>query len=404
MEHLSLQATYPNLLAQMKAEGYAPHSIRIVEVMVKELLALSTSPNEQTYAEYECYLHKKHQGSSIRSYISTLNKIKNFNLHGIITKPYQQVPHDSAYEKLNSYYADLVKQYQNIAQSRGLKPNSISSISGQTSVFFLYLQSCGINNLSEVSEDVIVSFFKQGQFGNRGYCTMSHIRSMLGMLSTYAIHKCFDIDRVRNLLPKFPRRRKIYNYLTKEDINKIREVLSDQSNALSLRDKAIGRLAFYTGIRTSDLANLRIDNIDWNMSIIKFQMKKTGNEIVIPLTAHVGNAIYEYITKERGFFDNPIVFLLGKKWPKPLSRGNLYHISIRILSAAGVYDERKHGGFHLFRHHFGTALLEKEVDGSVISSLMGHNSIASTHCYYDIDIVHLKECALSIEPFPVNIK
>ncbi len=402
MEHLSLQKTYPRLLSHMKAEGYAPHTIHIVEYMVEEILAICAFPNEQTYIEYEIYLRKKHPNSCIRSYISSLNKIKRFDLQGLLTRPYQCVSHQSAYDKLSPYYVHLINMYSTKAQSFGLKRSSIDCITGHTSVFFFYLQSHGINDLFDTSEDVVVSFFTQGQFGKRGYCTMSHIRSLLTVLSTCVVDE--GVDRAINLLPDFPRRRRIYNYLTKDEISKIKEALSDESPFLSLRDKAIGRLALYTGMRTSDLASLRIDNIDWNQSLINLRTKKNGREIVIPLTAYVGNAIYEYITLERGFSEIPEIFLLSKKWAKPLSRGNLYYISKRILKAAGINETRGREGFHLFRHHFGTALLEKEVDGSIISNIMGHASITSTQSYYDIDFAHLKECGLSIESFPVNLK
>jgi integrase len=59
-------------------------------------------------------------------------------------------------------------------------------------------------------------------------------------------------------------------------------------------------------------------------------------------------------------------------------------------------------GFHLFRHHLATSLLENGVEQPVISSALGHQSPKSLHTYPGADFLHLKECALSIECFPVK--
>lgn len=70
-----------------------------------------------------------------------------------------------------------------------------------------------------------------------------------------------------------------------------------------------------------------------------------------------------------------------------------------IRSNAG--DRR---GFHLFRHHLATLLLENGVQQPIISSTLGHQSPDSLNPYLSSDFLHLKECALSIDCFPVDRK
>lgn len=59
-------------------------------------------------------------------------------------------------------------------------------------------------------------------------------------------------------------------------------------------------------------------------------------------------------------------------------------------------------GFHLFRHHLATSLLENGVEQPIISRTMGHQSPESLDTYLGADFIHLKECALSIKCFPIK--
>ena len=73
------------------------------------------------------------------------------------------------------------------------------------------------------------------------------------------------------------------------------------------------------------------------------------------------------------------------------------------MKKAGIrnhLNDRK--GFHLFRHHLATSLLEQNVEYPIISQTLGHQSPESLNTYLGADFIHLKECALSIDCFPVR--
>ena len=85
---------------------------------------------------------------------------------------------------------------------------------------------------------------------------------------------------------------------------------------------------------------------------------------------------------------------------KSRSIGN---VAIRIMKAAGIRlskGDRK--GFHIFRHHLATALLGNGVPQPVISRTLGHTSPDSLEAYLSADFLHLKECSINIERFPVS--
>ena len=76
-------------------------------------------------------------------------------------------------------------------------------------------------------------------------------------------------------------------------------VLHNENASSNLLDKAIVTIAYYTGMRGTDITSLTIDSIDWDKEVITFTQSKTGVELTLPLTATVGNAIWRYITSQR---------------------------------------------------------------------------------------------------------
>jgi integrase len=73
------------------------------------------------------------------------------------------------------------------------------------------------------------------------------------------------------------------------------------------------------------------------------------------------------------------------------------------MKAAGIRQfkgDRK--GFHIFRHRLATALLGNGVPQPVISRTLGHTSPDSLEAYLSVDFLHLKECSINIEHFPVS--
>jgi integrase len=209
-------------------------------------------------------------------------------------------------------------------------------------------------------------------------------------------------SKVLSYLPEARNVKKNIQYLTKDEVKKIKFVLEDDSS-LSLQNKAIGLLAFYTGLRSCDIAALTFDQIDWENDLIRIIQQKTGTPLVLPLRAIVGNAIFDYITNERPKSSENGVFLNENAPYKRLNSFNLYEICVTIMKKANIRNypgDKK--GFHLFRHNLATSLLEQGVEYPVISRTLGHQSPESLDTYLEADFIHLKECALSIDCFPIK--
>lgn len=125
--------------------------------------------------------------------------------------------------------------------------------------------------------------------------------------------------------------------------------MDDMSNMLALCDRAIGKLALYTGLRGCDIAAMKLTSIDWNCDIIWINHQKTGNPLELPLAATVRNAIYNYLTNERPSVENPSLFLSLIGPYRGMNPNNMWNVSGAHYESGGrtPTEEREEGFSYL---------------------------------------------------------
>lgn len=159
----------------------------------------------------------------------------------------------------------------------------------------------------------------------------------------------------------------------------------------------------YTGLRGCDISGLTFDSFDWQHDLIKITQSKTGNQLILPLRAVVGNAIFDYLQKERPICPDPYIFLTVNAPYRRLHTSNLDAICSKLMYKAGIrLQSKERKSIHLFRHHVATALLQSGVQQPVISAALGHSSPESLDHYLSAEFKRLKECSLSIKGFPMR--
>lgn len=120
----------------------------------------------------------------------------------------------------------------------------------------------------------------------------------------------------------------------------IRSVLSGNKGGLCLRNHAIGAVLYFTGMRSSDVAGLKFSDIDWGKEEIRIIQKKTGEELLLPLTTAVGNAIFDYAAQERPDSADEHIFLCGTKPYRPISPGTVGNAAQKIYEAAAIRQNK----------------------------------------------------------------
>ncbi len=399
----NLRDNYPKLISYLKTNNYSEEYVYKINREIEKILTSVDSKDWSCYTDvYLEYTKTSRSSSYLRHKRHIIGAIEQFDVHG--RYPNGRRSHElfkrGAYHLLLPEFKSVIDLYCELEKKRGKKHTSIYRESHSASTFFLSLQQQGIRGLDKISEkDVLSIFISPGGTLLRSCTYKKDIAAVLKACVPYHPETC---SRVLAFLPALRTTRKNIQYLTSDEICKIKGALNDSENLLTLRDKATAILALYTGMRVCDIVGLTLDSIDWSKDLIYIRQQKTDIPLELPLTAVVGNAIYDYLKSERPHSESKYIFVSQLKPYDRLNSRSLGRGAARLMKAAGIRQskgERK--GFHLFRHHLATALLGNGVPQPVISRTLGHTSPNSLEPYLSADFPHLKECALSIECFPV---
>jgi integrase len=167
----------------------------------------------------------------------------------------------------------------------------------------------------------------------------------------------------------------------------------DRRTPVGKRDYAIIQVLHCYGVRGGQIRALRLDDIDWAQSRIRFPAMKHGKPVVQPLLAHVGEALLDYLREARPDAPYAEVFLTCRAphHPFPCS-STLSVITERRMRAAGVCAHTY--GAHAFRHCFASRMVNGGESIKAVADMVGHRSLSTTFIYTKVDFRTLSEVPL----------
>ncbi len=243
---------------------------------------------------------------------------------------------------------------------------------------FLEVINGDIENLSKFDVDEYLIFLHDNNY---------EISSMLRKLSSLKMFFKFlnndefeavQIPKKKTLLP---------NFLNFSDIVQLLEAI-DISSLTGLRNRAILELLYATGIRVSELLNLKVTDFDRNSGTIKV-LGKRSKERIIPLHYEAIDFIERYIKNVRAIFNkkNSNILFLTRNGGQ-LTRQFLWKIVKKYATISGL-DKNVYP--HLLRHSFATHLIEGGANLRSVQKLLGHSDISTTQIYTHVSLKKIKE-------------
>ncbi len=190
----------------------------------------------------------------------------------------------------------------------------------------------------------------------------------------------FEYARVPKIMRYHP------DYLTVDEVTAIlKQPKPEDRNGI--RDRAILELIYGTGIRISELINLKISSVYDEIGFIKI-VGKGNKERLVPYGRYASRAVEKYLVDEREKIrpekDGDILFLSNRK--KKFSRVGLWKMIKKYARKAVI---KKEVTPHTFRHSFATHLIEGGADLRTVQELLGHASISTTQIYTQVDREYL---------------
>jgi site-specific recombinase XerD len=250
-----------------------------------------------------------------------------------------------------------------------------------------FMDKKGVGELNNLKPYFIIEYLKQ--------TSMARKRTVLCELRCIFKYLCRDdlIETIAGI--HAPRRTRIIPMLNETEQKNLKATILSED--LSKRDKAIILLGLTSGIRAIDVINLKLSDINWTNETISFKQSKTGNIVCLPLITSVGNAIAEYITKERPNVKSEFLFLSEINPHQPLqNHSSCYQIVKRCFEKAEIEKSGRIFGMHMLRHNAASTMIKKGVSVETIAAILGHSTPNTTGIYITTDAEKMKDCVLSL--------
>lgn len=269
----------------------------------------------------------------------------------------------------------FIKQYFVYLENKSSK-NTIESYTRDIKNYVKYLEDTNISSVADANETIILNYLLVLQQKGKSASTVSRILSSLRSFYKYLFkNKLIEGDPTANL-HGFKREKRLPTSLSNLQV----DLLLDMpvcKNIKGFRDKAMLEIMYATGMRVSNLINLRLSDV--NLKIGYIYCIDNGKEHIIPIYSYARDCLKDYIDKRKLIpnSENTDVLFLNLNG-NPLTRQGLWKILKTYQKQSGLPVDITP---HTLRHSFAIHLLENGADLKSVQEMLGHSDIASTQVY-----------------------
>lgn len=308
---------------------------------------------------------------------------------GTITPSHCWKHGENMFDKLPSWSAEWISAFLSAKEKEGWEKNTIKMYRVCVTSFCSFITSSGIGAFEELTPKLI----KEYNAWDCGHKTPeaknaynSRVRKFLIFLEMNGI---IPISMHHSLPHNAADSEVIVEVLSDEDMLAIEMYCKDAKTPLQLRDAAMLMILKETGLRSCDVAGLKITDIDWRQKSIRVVQKKTGVGHLHPMSTKTGNQIYRYIKDGRQKDTGCSELFLKRKAPYgPVGR----YACRNAMERAGVSTGRT----HLLRKSFASSTLKSGASIVETAEMLGHSDTRSVHKYTQLDTERMRLCPLSL--------
>lgn len=291
--------------------------------------------------------------------------------------------------KLSDKNKEILKDYKIELTAIKLKKED-TTVESYIEDIYKYLEYIEKNkhiyNALDIDSNSIINYLSYLDKNNYEKSTIVRKIVSIKLFHKYLNEK-YNIPDVSTKIDKPRVRRKLPNILTIEEVDNLLNI--QLNNAYDFRNKAMLELMYSSGLRVSELVELKIKDIDLDNGYVKC-FGKGSKERIVPIgeiaVDYLKKYIYEYRdSMKKGYYtENVFLNNHGKK----ISRQGFFLIIKEIAKEKKI---EKNITPHMLRHSFATHLLNNGADLRTIQEMLGHSSITTTQIYTNVSTDILKE-------------
>lgn len=289
-----------------------------------------------------------------------------------------------------------IANFQNyMAAERGLADNTVISYGRDLRKFSRYLESIGVSSVQKVKKGNVIDYLISQK--RDGMASNSLARSLIAtkMFFRFLVSEAVLEDDPTEFIESPKLWRILPETLTIQEVDRVLS-LPDMSSPDGIRNRAIMEMLYATGMRISELANLKVGDYNAGAGTVICH-GKGSRQRMIPVGREAIASVSLYLKEGRPVFlkgkESPYLFVTRLK--SRFTRAGLWkmiHGYVRKLNL----DKRVTP--HTFRHSFATHLLANGADLRVIQVMLGHASVCTTQFYTHVDKERLKSIHRKYHP------
>ncbi len=283
-------------------------------------------------------------------------------------------------EKEDFYKIDIIKQYSDYIRTKNYSNNTYISYLNDLYYFYIFINK----DLIKVSEADIRSYL---EYLNTKKEASTSIRRKISTFKTFYkflylnnyIDKK-DYPMVKIAYPKTEKRLPKFIYY-----NDLLEIINESyKDSDGVRDKLIIEMLYATGVRVSELVNIKYNDIDFNNKRIRV-CGKGNKERIVYYGEYAEDSLKEYINTHK---KNEYGYVFTNYKGEQITDRGIRYIIDNIMKKLSV---KVHVTPHVLRHTFATDMLNNGCDIRIVQELLGHASLRTTEIYTHVTNERLKQ-------------
>ena len=290
---------------------------------------------------------------------------------------------------LFSYQSHLDRYIAWMRDDRGFTPSTVEQL-GRTIRRFLRWCEQVNRQLGDLRAEDIDDYIATQGTGRWARVSTANIASTLRGFLRYAAKEAWCSDRLASSISR-PRLYQQESLPYAPDWSDVRRMLADvdTDRPRDIRDRAILLLLAVYGMRSGEVAALRLDQIDWVGGTLRLIRLKRRQPQIYPLLPAVAEALARYVDMVRPPSSCQEVFLRMQAPRRPLKASSVFDVANRRFVALGI--EAAHRGGHALRHACAVRLLAEGLTLKEIGDHLGHRSTSATSTYAKVNMAALRE-------------
>ena len=271
--------------------------------------------------------------------------------------------------------------------------NTIISYRNDLNLFNIFLVENNIKNVDYQTIRLYLNFLYEKKYSNRAIAR--HISSLRSFFKYMKKNNIIN-DNPMLLISNPKQEKKLPKVVFDNELEKLLAT-PDINTPIGLRDALILEMLYSTGVRVSELVNIKIKDVNLNGREIRILGKGSKERIVLYGTK-CSNLIKDYLNKARNKFineNNVNDYLILSKTGKKINTREIRNIIDKVSKEANL---KIHLSPHVLRHTFATDMLNNGADLKSVQQLLGHESLSTTTIYTHVSNERLRKVYLDSHP------